>query len=204
MQRWTITKCFIGPTSSQGASQGALHSWLLRLNINFGLVFAPSRGRLPLAYLWWDGRGLHALDVVLKSPNGSQVVSRWSPCGSQVVPKWSTSDLSVSYLISSKRLLFRNISHNGSFQHCTRLYMGVPGCTCLGLPWSTLPQTAIDWLKCFCIYKTKRQKLEKNLSSAAFLEFLVWGPIMQKAQDDPLFWSSWITNQHNPSPVNKC
>ena len=28
---------------------------------------------------------------------------------------------------------------------CTRL--------CLVLPWSTVPQTATDWLKCFCIYR---------------------------------------------------
>ena len=40
--------------------------------------------------------------------------------------------LSVSYLISSKRLLFKNIAHDG----CTWLYLTVPGCTWLnpGLP----------------------------------------------------------------------
>ena len=29
----------------------------------------------------------------------------------------------VSYLISSNRLLFKNIAHDGSFQHCTWLYL---------------------------------------------------------------------------------
>ena len=35
------------------------------------------------------------------------------------------------------------------------LYLAVPVCTwlCLGLPYSNLPQTATDWLKCFCIYR---------------------------------------------------
>ena len=68
--------------------------------------------------------------------------------------------LSVSYLISSKRLLLKNIAHDGSFSivpGCTWLYLAVPGCTCLclGLPWSTFPQTATDWPKCFCIYRLK-------------------------------------------------
>ena len=34
--------------------------------------------------------------------------------------------LSVLYLISSKRLLFKNIAHYGSFQHCTWLCLGLP------------------------------------------------------------------------------
>ena len=49
--------------------------------------------------------------------------------GRQVVPKCSTNDLSVSYVISSKRLLFENIAHDGSFQHCIWLYLTVHGCT---------------------------------------------------------------------------
>ena len=38
------------------------------------------------------------------------------------------------------------------------LYLAVPVCTwlCLGLPYSNLPQTATDWLKCFCIYSLIR------------------------------------------------
>ena len=39
--------------------------------------------------------------------------------------------LTESYWISSKRLLFKNIAHDGSFQHCTWLHLAVPGCTCL-------------------------------------------------------------------------
>ena len=39
-----------------------------------------------------------------------------------MVPKWSICDLSVSYLISWKRLLFENTARDGSFQHCTWLY----------------------------------------------------------------------------------
>ena len=42
------------------------------------------------------------------SPNGLQVVPKWTPSGSYVVPKWSTCDFSVSYLISSKCLIFKN------------------------------------------------------------------------------------------------
>ena len=85
----------------------------------------------------------------------SQTCPRWCPRHApddapdmpQMMPQ---TYLSVSYLISSKRLLFKNIAHNGSFQHCTWLYLTVPGCTrlCLGLPWSTFPQTATycHWL----------------------------------------------------------
>ena len=43
----------------------------------------------------------------------------WSTSGSQV-------DLSESYLISSKCLLFKNIAHDGSFQHWTWLCLGLP------------------------------------------------------------------------------
>ena len=53
--------------------------------------------------------------------------SKWSPSGTHVVSKWSSSDLSVSYLISSKRLFFENIANDGSFRHCTRLYQAVSG-----------------------------------------------------------------------------
>ena len=66
-----------------------------------------------------------------------------------VVPKWSTCDLSASYLISSKRLLFKNIAHEGSFHHCTWLCLDLP----CDLPYHRLPQTATDWIKCFRIYR---------------------------------------------------
>ena len=47
--------------------------------------------------------------------------------------------LSVSYLISSKRVLFKNIAHDLS-----ALFLALPWC----LPWSTFPQTATycHWL----------------------------------------------------------
>ena len=45
-----------------------------------------------------------------------------------MVPKWP---LSVSYLISSNCLLFENIAHEGSFQHCTWLYLAQPSFTWL-------------------------------------------------------------------------
>ena len=46
----------------------------------------------------------------------------------------------MSYLISSKRLLLKNIAHDESFQHCNWLYLTVPGYTRLylavpGLTW---------------------------------------------------------------------
>ena len=79
--------------------------------------------------------------------SGSQVVSEWSPSGSQVVY------LSVSYLISSKRLLFENIAQDGSFQHCTWLYLALTACTWLylALPRSAMIYLTIDWhwFKCF-------------------------------------------------------
>ena len=43
--------------------------------------------------------------------------------------------LTVSYVISSKHLLFKNIAHDGSFQHCTWLYLALSDCT-LALPGS--------------------------------------------------------------------
>ena len=66
-------------------------------------------------------------------------VLKWSPSGPHVFPKWPTCDLSVSYLISLKHLLFENIAHDGP--GCTWLYPAVPGCIllCLHLPLSTLP-----------------------------------------------------------------
>ena len=42
-------------------------------------------------------------------------------------PRHTSMRSSVSYLISLKRLLFENIAHGGSFQHCTWLYPAVPG-----------------------------------------------------------------------------
>ena len=65
------------------------------------------------------------------SPIGPHVVLKWSPIGPHVVLKWPPIGphvvLSASYLISLKRLLFKNIAHDGSFQHW--LYLAVPGCT---------------------------------------------------------------------------
>ena len=58
-------------------------------------------------------------------------VLKWSPSGPHVFPKWSTCDLSVSYLISLKHLLFENIAHDGP--GCTWLYLAVLGCTRLYL-----------------------------------------------------------------------
>ena len=55
--------------------------------------------------------------------------------------------LSVSYLISSKRLLFKNIAHDGSFQHCTWLYLALPDCAWLYL---ALPWLAIIYLSTDC------------------------------------------------------
>ena len=74
---------------------------------------------------------------------GGFVVVLKSPSGVQVVPKWSTSDLSLSYLISSKRLLFENMAYDavimtGPFSTepgCTRLYLAVPGSAISGLDW---------------------------------------------------------------------
>ena len=54
--------------------------------------------------------------------------------------------LSVSYLVSSKRFLFKNMAHDGPFQHCTWLYLTVPGCTWLylALPWSAMIYLSTD------------------------------------------------------------
>ena len=61
---------------------------------------------------------------------GGFVVVVKSPSGVQVVPKWSTSDLSLSYLISSKRLLFKKY---GIWRAFSALYLAVPGCNLLYL-----------------------------------------------------------------------
>ena len=63
---------------------------------------------------------------------------RWHAPGDAL--KWSTCDLSVSYLISSKHLLFENITHDGSLKHCTWLYLDVTRCTWLYL---ALPRSAM-------------------------------------------------------------
>ena len=59
---------------------------------------------------------------------------------------WSTFDLSVSYLISSKHLVVENIAHDWSFQHCTWLYLTVPGSAlgCHDLPFHILPLTGLN------------------------------------------------------------
>ena len=49
--------------------------------------------------------------------------------------------ISQTYFISSERLLFKNITHDGYFQHSTWLYLAVPGFTWLYL---TLP--GYTWL----------------------------------------------------------
>ena len=63
---------------------------------------------------------------------------RWC-CKLSDVLTLSKLPLSVSYLIFSKRLLFKNIAQDGSFQHFTWLYPAVSCCTwlCLDLLWST-------------------------------------------------------------------
>ena len=62
---------------------------------------------------------------------------QWSPIGPHVVLKWSPIGphhvvLSVSYLISLKRLLFKNIALDGFF---SALYMAVPVMYASGLDW---------------------------------------------------------------------
>ena len=71
-------------------------------------------------------------------------VLKWSPSGPHVFPKWPTCDLSVSYLISLKHLLFENIVLMGFsalyVPGCTWLYLAVPGCTWL---YSAVPGSAL-------------------------------------------------------------
>ena len=61
------------------------------------------------------------------------IVAPLLPKATQLMPQ---TYLLVSYLIFSKRLLFKNIAHDGP--GCTWLYLTVPGCTWmkLTLPWS--------------------------------------------------------------------
>ena len=59
---------------------------------------------------------------------------------------------------------------DGSFQHCTWLYLADPGCTrlylavpgnalvCYDLLYNRLPYTATDRRKCSCIYRLKYSK----------------------------------------------
>ena len=41
--------------------------------------------------------------------------------------------LSIIYLIFLMRLLFKFLAHDGSFHHCSLLYLAVPGCTIPGI-----------------------------------------------------------------------
>ena len=90
--------------------------------------------------------------------------------------------LSVSYLVSSKRFLFKNMAHDGPFQHCTwlylalsncaRLYLAVPGSAlvCHDLPFHRLPPTSTDWPKCFCIYRLKCSKATSGRMEVSVLQ----------------------------------
>ena len=75
-------------------------------------------------------------------------------------------DIPLSITFDILKALFRDISHDRSFQHCTWVYLALPDCTrlylavpdsalvCHDLPFHRLPHTATDWLKCFRIYRT--------------------------------------------------
>ena len=58
--------------------------------------------------------------------------------------------ISIISIISSKCLLFKNIAQDGSFQHCTWLYLTLPGFTWLcpavpGSAWSALIYLSTDY-----------------------------------------------------------
>ena len=66
--------------------------------------------------------------ALLTSKTAPRHAVRWCPRYAPDMPQFMPQTyLSVSYLISSKRLLFENIAHDGSFWHCTWLYLALPG-----------------------------------------------------------------------------
>ena len=68
---------------------------------------APDQMMLQTCPRWCHSHAPH------DAPDMSQMMSSSGPL---VVPKWSSSG-------PQERLLFKNIAHDGSFQHCTWLYL---------------------------------------------------------------------------------
>ena len=76
---------------------------------------------------------------------------------------WDTFyDLSVSYLISLKHLLFENIAHDKSFRHCTWLHIAVPGCTWLH---PAVPGSALD---CHRLYEGLNASVYTGLNAQRY------------------------------------
>ena len=107
---------------------GIIFSKILGLGVEFNPGI-PGYPRIPLGpgaqIIWARCCPRHAPDDIFIHCGFPQDFPKWSP----------SSHLSVSYLISSKRLLFKNIAHDGSFQHCTWLYLALPDCVRLYLLW---------------------------------------------------------------------
>ena len=81
---------------------------------------------------WKTASQMHvAPRIVIHRCSLLTICPRWCPIHAPDIPQMMPqlmpqTYLSVSYLISSKRLLFKNIAHDGSFQHCTWLYPAMP------------------------------------------------------------------------------
>ena len=132
--------------------------------------------------------------------SGLEEVFWWWTSGQLAVCLWSTSGL----LVAPKWIW---------------LYLALPCCTWLylGMPWFILPQTATDWLKCFCIYKLKCSKVkmvqvkqpkstEWSQMSRLWREFCFpWIQRRREKQRMPLprlFWSlNWFGSQAWPGIV---
>ena len=87
------------------------------------------------------------------------------------------SDFSVSYLISSKLLLFENIARAGSLQHCTWMYLALPRSAMiyLTIDCRRLPLTGLDASAyIYTLYGLKWSKALSGLGWKSLYAPLLW------------------------------
>ena len=93
-----------------GHKYQAMDCLMFKIKRSLSESVSKSMTRSPIELFWTSKNGIRDACSTADIFNGLS-------SGPVVVPTWSTSDLSVSYLISPKLLLFENIANDGSFQY---------------------------------------------------------------------------------------
>ena len=114
---------------------GHMHAYLYRAKLTEHVLCNMHVSGSGNMHVWEQGGELPRSWVEFNwKTTGPQVHPKWSPSGPHVVPKWSTSELSVSYLISSKRCFSKLWVFPALYltvPACTWVNPVVPACACL-------------------------------------------------------------------------